>query len=165
MQQEQFWTGKLAEMVELIERQERGELADADEAKTSWLVDLKREVEARRLAEAQAQYKRDLLITRLMFEMNRVRAVELLEEMNRELLDGQGRVEPVYTSRHELCFSWPAPGGRNQIRVGAEFDEDADEVFLITTGLEGQRHPATEVDLKQALVKAFRRPYFDIYRW
>src|SRR5690348_9126115 len=165
MQQEQFWTGKLAEMVELIERQERGELADADEAKTSWLVDLKREVEARRLAEAQAQYKRDLLITRLMFEMNRVRAVELLEEMNRQLLEGQGRVEPVYTSRHELCFSWPAPGGRNQIRVGAEYNEETDEVFLITTGLDEQRHATTEQDLKHALIIAFRNPYFDIYRW
>jgi len=165
MQQEQFWTGKLAEMVELIERQERGEITDAAEAKASWLVDLKREVEARRLAEAQAQYKRDLLITRLMFEMNRVKAVELLEEMNRELLDGQGRVEPVFTSRHELCFSWPAPGGRNQIRVGAEYDEETDAVFLITTGLEEQRHPTTEENLKQALITAFRNPYFDIYRW
>lgn len=165
MQQEQFWTGKLAEMVELIERQERGELADATEAKASWLVDLKREVEARRLAEAQAQYKRDLLITRLMFELNRVRAVELLEEMNRELLNGQGRVEPVYTSRHELCFSWPTRGGLNQIRVGAEYNEDTDEVFLITTGLEEQRHSTSEEELKQALVKAFREPQFDIHRW
>ncbi len=165
MQQEHFWTGKLAEMVELIERQERGETTDTVPTTLSWLAELKREVEARRLAEAQAQYKRDVLMTRLMFEMNRVRAVELLEEMNRELLQGQGRVEPVYTSRHELCLSWPVPGGRNQMRVGAEYDEETDRVFLITTGLQEQRHPSTEDDLKKGLVKAFREPNFEVYRW
>jgi hypothetical protein len=165
MQQEQFWTGKLAEMVELIERQERGEIFEATDSTASWLAELKREVEARRLAEAQAQYKRDLLMTRLMFEMNQVRAVVLLEEINREILLGQGRVEPLYTTRHELCLSWPASGGCNQLRVGAEYDDLAEEVFLVVTGVEEQRIPADEEALKKALVKAFRSPYFDLHRW
>lgn len=165
MQHEEFWSGKLAEMVEIIEKQERGEQLSGAEATEYWLAALKRDVEAKRLAEAQAQYRRDAIMTRLMFELNRVRAVELLEEMNRELLDRQGRVEPVYTSRHELCLSWSAPGGRNQIRVGAEFDEDENEVFLIVSGQQEQRLPITEDALKQALVKVFRHPYFDIYRW
>ncbi len=165
MQQEHFWTGKLAEMVELIERQERGETGELSLATESWLGELKREVENRRLVEAQAQYKRDVLMTRLMFEMSRVHAVELLEEMNRELLDGQGRVEPVYTSRHELCLSWPVPGGHNEIRVGAEYDDEAEKVFLITNGLQEERLDCDEEALKKALIKAFRAPHFDIHRW
>ncbi|HEX2915033.1 MAG TPA: hypothetical protein VH186_29840 [Chloroflexia bacterium] len=162
MKQDEFWSDKLAEMVDLIERQERGE---PDTSPIHWLDELKREVEARRMAEAQAQYKRDAIMTRLMFELNRVRAVELLEEMNRELLDRQGRVEPVYNGRHELNLSWALPGGRNRIRVGAEYIEATSEVFLIVTGKEEQRVPANEEDLKNALVRAFREPYFDIYRW
>ncbi len=164
MQQDEFWSGKLAEMVELIERQERGQGLENLVAE-SWLSELKREVEMRRLAEAQAQYQRDVLMTRLMFEMNRVQAVELLEEMNRELLDKQGRVEPTFTNRHELCLSWSVPGGRNQIRVGAELDETTNEVLLLINGQEEQRLHATEPELKKALVKAFRQPHFDIYRW
>ncbi len=164
MQQDEFWSGKLAEMVDMIERQERGE--GVDPAQTEhWLADLKREVEARRLTEAQAQYKRDAMMTRLMFEMNRVRAVELLEEMNQSLLDRQGRVEPVYTTRHELCLSWATPGGRNQIRVGADFDDATSEVFLVVSAEAEQHLPIDEPELKKALIKAFRKPHFDIYRW
>lgn len=164
MLQEEFWSGRLAEMVELIERQERGEIASITKNE-DWLADLRREVEARRLAEAQAQYKRDQIMTRLMFEMSRVRAVELLEEMNRALLEGQGRVEPVYTSRHELCLSWAVTSGRNLIRVGAEYDEDRNEIGLIVTGAEEVRLETDEKGLKRALVQAFREPHFDIYRW
>ena len=163
MQQEEFWSGKLAEMVRLIEQQEQN--GTSEQEALGWLGDLKREVEARRLAEAQAQYKRDALVTRLMFELNRVRAVELLEEMNHELLDHQGRVEPVYTTRHELSLSWGAPGGRNQIRVGAEYDETLSQLFLVVTALDEQRLPVAEDELKKALVKAFREPHFDVYRW
>lgn len=164
MLQEEFWSGRLAEMVELIERQERGDVATAPKTE-DWLADLRREVEARRLAEAQAQYKRDQIMTRLMFEMNRVRVVELLEEMNRNLLESQGRVEPVYTSRHELCLSWAVTSGRNLIRVGAEYDEEKSEVHLVITGSEEERVPCDERQLKKALVQAFREPHFDIYRW
>ena len=165
MQQEEFWSGKLAEMVELIERQERGEIVDPMAGSEHWLAELKREVEARRLAEAQAQYRRDAMMTRLMFEMNRVRVVELLEEMNRELLDRQGRVEPVYTTRHELCLSWPVAGGRNQIRVGGDYDDVTSAVFLVVTAQHEQRLPIIEDDLKKALIIAFREPLFDVYRW
>ena len=163
MQEESFWRGKLTEMVDLLERQERGEMPL--NTVTTWLTDLKYEVEARRLAEAQAQYEHDAMITRLMFEMNRLHAVELLEEMNRVVLDRQGRVEPVYTTRHELCLSWAAMGGRHQIRVGAEYEADSSRVVLIVTGLHEQRVGASEDELKKALVKAFREPNFDIHRW
>ncbi len=133
--------------------------------KAGWLDELKAELEAKRQAEAEAQYRRDAMITRLMFELTRVHCVELLEEMNRELLNREGRVEPVYTDRHELCFSWPVAGGRNQITVGADYDEEAHQAVLIVTGQEIQRTPVEENALKTALIKAFREPLFSVYRW
>jgi len=100
-----------------------------------------------------------------MYELNRVRTVELLEEMNRELVNREGRVEPIFTDRHELCFSWPITGGRYQVRVGAEYDEASGEAYLLVNGMEEQRIIATEEELKKSLVKAFREPYFNVYRW
>jgi hypothetical protein len=131
----------------------------------SWLDELKAEIEARRQAEAELQYRRDAMVARLMMELNRVHCVELLEEMNRELLNREGRVEPVYTDRHELCFSWPVPGGRNQITVGTDFDPSNGQVFLVVTGNEVQRMPVDESQLKKALIRAFREPMFNVYRW
>jgi hypothetical protein len=133
--------------------------------KAGWLDELKAELEAKRQAEAEAQYRRDAMITRLMFELTRVHCVELLEEMNRELLNREGRVEPVYTDRHELCFSWPVAGGRNQITVGADYDEESHQAVLIVTGQEIRRTPVEENALKVALIKAFREPLFSVYRW
>jgi hypothetical protein len=97
--------------------------------------------------------------------MNKVRSVELLEEMNRELLNKQGRVEPIFTVRHELCLSWSVPGGHNKIAVGADYDEVTAGYFLVVTGKNQQRIPTTEEDLKKALVKAFREPRFDEFSW
>jgi hypothetical protein len=130
-----------------------------------WLDELKAELEAKRRAEAEAQYKRDALITRLMFELNRVRCVELLEEMNRELVNREGRVEPVFTDKHELCFSWPVAGGRNQITVGADFNEATNEIYLLVSGQQVIRIPPNEAELKKALIKSFREPLFNVYRW
>jgi|GEM_PF-1520100 len=134
-------------------------------APAGWLEDLKTELEAKRQAEAEAQYRRDAMITRLMFELSRVHCVELLEEMNRELVNREGRVEPVYTDRHELCFSWPVAGGRNQLTVGADFDDNSNQALLVVTGAEVERLPIEEEALKKALVKAFRAPLFNVYRW
>jgi hypothetical protein len=131
----------------------------------SWLDELKAEIEAKRRAEAEAQYRRDALITRLMFELNRVRCVELLEEMNRELVNREGRVEPVFTDKHELCFSWPVAGGRNQITVGADFKEDSNEIILLVSGQKILQIPPNEEELKKALIKSFREPQFNVYRW
>jgi hypothetical protein len=165
--QDEFWSDRLAGMVELIERQERGEgvATGIREKREDWLTDLRQEMEARRLAEAQAQYRRDQIMTRIMFEMSRLQTVELLEEMNRELLEGQGRVEPVYTTRHELCLSWSVTNGRNLIRVGADYDEDNNEIILVVTGAYEQRTVPNEAALKRALIEVFRQPHFDNYRW
>lgn len=161
MQQDQVTTNNLMQRLEKMERgQESGDKDPGD-----WLTDLRREVEARRRAEMEAQYKRDALTTRLVFELNRVHAVELLEEMNRVLLNREGRVEPIFTDRHELVFSWPVTGGRHQIRVRAEFDPETGEPFLLVNGHEEQRISSDEAELKQSLVKAFREPYFNLYRW
>lgn len=148
-----------------FEKLERFEIHEESNPTGGWLDDLKSELETNRRAEAEAQYKRDALITRLMFELNRVRCVELLEEMNRELVNREGRVEPVFTDKHELCFSWPVAGGRNQITVGADFDDAKNEVYLAVTGQQVIRVHVKEEELKAALVKAFREPLFNVYRW
>jgi hypothetical protein len=158
MQQEQFFGNNVAHRLERLEREEANDPND-------WLAELKREMEAKRRAEAEAQYKRDALTTRLMFELNRVRTVELLEEMNRELLNREGRVEPIFTDRHELCFSWPVTGGRYQIRVGADYDDESGDTYLLVNGQDEQRIRVDDVELKQALLRAFREPYFNVYRW
>jgi len=158
MQQDQLFGNNLVQRLEKIERDELANPQD-------WLSELKRDMETKRRVEAEAQYKRDAMTTRLMYELNRVRTVELLEEMNRELVNREGRVEPIFTDRHELCFSWPITGGRYQVRVGAEYDEASGEAYLLVNGMEEQRIIATEEELKKSLVKAFREPYFNVYRW
>jgi hypothetical protein len=162
--QDEFWNDRLAG---LVERQERGETVATGtrENRPTWLTELRLEMDARRQAEAQAQYRRDQIMTRIMFEMSRLQAVELLEEMNRELLEGQGRVEPVYTTRHELCLSWSVTNGRNLIRVGADYDEDKNEVVLVVTGAQEERTMANDAALKGALIEAFREPFHDTYKW
>lgn len=163
MQKGKYWSGKLSEAVEKLERQDQ---PDAPESGTApWLAQLKQEVEERRLAETEAQFRRDELMAHLLSEMNKVRSVELLEEMNREVLEKQGRVEPIFTVRHELCLSWPVSGGRNKIAVGADYDEATAGYYLLVTGKDQQRIPTTEEDLKKALVKAFREPRFDDGGW
>lgn len=161
MQKGKYWAGKLSEAVEKLEHPGQ---ADA-EAQPGWLDQLKGEMEERRLAETEAQFRRDELMAILLTEMNKVRSVELLEEMNRELLDNQGRVEPIFTVRHELCLSWPVAGGRNKIAVGADYDDATNGYYLLVTGREQQRIPTSEEDLKKALVKAFRDPRFDDGSW
>lgn len=158
MQQDRFISSDVAQRLEKLENQ-----TDALEP-NNWLAELKREMDSKRRAEAEAQYKRDSMTTRLMYDLNRVHAVELLEEMNRVLLNREGRVEPIFTNRHELCFSWPITGGRYQIRVGADTDE-AGGTCLVVSGQEEQRIPVDEEELKKALIKAFREPYFNVYRW
>ncbi|MEI6043766.1 MAG: hypothetical protein WCS37_05185 [Chloroflexota bacterium] len=158
MQQEQFFGSNVTHRLERFEREEARDPND-------WLAELKREVEAKHRAETEAQYKRDALTTRLMFELNRVHTVELLEEMNRALLNREGRVEPIFTDRHELCFSWPVTGGRYQIRVGADYDDESADTYLLVNGQDEQRIRVDDLELKQALIKAFREPYFNIYRW
>jgi hypothetical protein len=132
-----------------------------------WLDDLKDEIAARRQAEAVAQYQRDALMTRMMIELNRVHAVELLEEMNRELLDNDGRVEPIYTTRHELCLSWPTVNGRHEIYVAADVRPGyADErLILAVRGEDEQIVSMDEEALKGALIKAFRQPLLNIHKW
>ncbi|MEI7554765.1 hypothetical protein [Candidatus Chlorohelix sp.] len=136
-----------------------------DSSEGSWLDEIKAELEAKRQAEAVLQYRRDAMVTRLMFELNRVHCVELLEEMNRELLNRDGRVEPVYTVRHELSLTWPVPGGKNHINVGADFDDDSQEIYLVVTGKEVNHISVDETALKAALINAFRNPEFEVYRW
>lgn len=162
MQQGKYWPGKLAEAIETLEGREP---AERETGSGNWLAQLKQEMAERRLAETEAQYRRDELMTSLVARLNTVRAVELLEEMNRELLDKAGAVEPVYTVRHELCLSWPTQGGRNQISVAADYDDVTNGYFLLVTGKDQQRIPVMEEDLKKALVKAFREPHFDNYGW
>jgi hypothetical protein len=158
MQQDQFFGNNVAHRLDRLDREEQVDPND-------WLAELKRDIHAKRRAEAEAQYKRDALTTRLMFDLNRVHTVELLEEMNRELLNREGRVEPIFTDRHEICFSWPVTGGRHQIRVGAEHDDETGESYLLVNGQEEIRIPVEEEALKRALIKAFREPYFNVYRW
>ncbi len=160
MQKGKYWSGKLSEAVENLERQEQPETGPG-----TWLAQLKEEVEERRLAETDAQFRRDELMAHLLSEMNKVRSVELLEEMNREVLNNQGRVEPIFTVRHELCLSWPVSGGRNKIAVGADYDEATSGYYLLVNGKDQQRIPTTEEDLKKALLKAFREPRFDAGGW
>ncbi len=157
--QDQFFGNSVAHRLERLERGEQ-ELDPND-----WLAELRRDMESKRRAEAEAQYKRDAMTTRLMFELNRVRTVELLEEMNRALLNREGRVEPIFTDRHEICFSWPITGGRYQIRVGADYDDETGATCLLVNGQDEQKIAVSEVELKKALVKAFREPYFNVYRW
>lgn len=159
MQQDQFYSNDLAHRLERLEHE--AEELEPD----NWLTELKREMEGKRRAEAEAQYKRDSMTTRLMYDLNRVHTVELLEEMNRVLLNREGRVEPIFTDRHELCFSWPVTGGRYQIRVGADYDDDTGASYLLVSGQDQQRIPVDEDELKKALIKAFREPYFNVYRW
>jgi hypothetical protein len=154
---------RLSNRLEKLERFEFHE--EASSPHLGWLDELKSELEARRRSEAEAQYKRDAMITRLMYELNRVRCVELLEEMNRELVNREGRVEPVFTDRHELCFSWPVAGGRNQITVGADFNEETNQISLLVSGQHIQKVSTNEQELKKSLVKAFREPHFNVYRW
>jgi len=158
MQQDQSFGNNVANRLEKLEREE---IADPND----WLSELKRDMNAKRRAEAEAQYKRDTMTTRLMFDLNRVHTVELLEEMNRELLNREGRVEPIFTDRHEICFSWPVTGGRHQIRVGADYDEETGESYLLVNGQDEQRIGVEEAELKKALIKAFKEPYFNVYRW
>lgn len=130
-----------------------------------WLDELKEELLAKRQAEAEAQYRRDALMTRMMIEMNHVHCVELLEEMNRELLDNNGRVEPIYTTRHELCLSWPTTSGRNEIYVAIDTKPNEDRLVLVVRGEEEQFIPVDEEALKYALVQAFRQPSFNVHKW
>ena len=162
MQQGKYWPGKLSEAIENLEAKNR---RNTPVSSGNWLAQVKQEMMERRLEETEAQFRRDALMTSLVAELNKVRAVELLEEMNRELLDKQGAVEPIFTIRHELCLSWPAQGGRNKIAVGADYDDATSGYYLLVTGKEQQRIPTTEEDLKKALVKAFREPRFDDYGW
>lgn len=162
MQKGKYWAGKLSEAVEKLEHPEH---ADEEGHTTGWLDQLKEEMEERRLAETEAQFRRDELMAMLLTQMNKVHSVELLEEMNRVLLDNQGRVEPIFTIRHELCLSWPVEGGRNKIAVGADYDDATDGYYLLVTGKDQQRIPTNEEDLKKALVKAFREPRFDDGSW
>jgi len=162
MQQRKYWPGKLSEAIESLEGQP---LAEREVGSGNWLAQVKQQMMERRLAETEAQYRRDALVATLVAALNKVRAVELLEEMNRELLDKEGAVEPIFTVRHELCLSWPAQGGRNKIAVAADFDEATSGYYLLVTGKEQQRIPTTEDDLKKALVKAFQEPRFNEYGW
>ncbi|NWJ46646.1 MAG: hypothetical protein HXX14_20040 [Bacteroidetes bacterium] len=140
-------------------------LDSSDSSAGSWLAEIKAELEAKRQADAVLQYRRDAMVTRLMFELNRVHCVELLEEMNRELLNREGRVEPVYNERHELSLTWPVPGGRNHINVGADFDDASERIYLVVTGNHIKHIPVDEAELKAALIGAFRNPQFEVYRW
>jgi hypothetical protein len=162
MQQSKYWPGKLAEAIDTLEGRNP---AGREAGSGNWLAQLKQEMAERRLAEIEAQYRRDALMTNLVARLNKVRAVELLEEMNRELLDKAGAVEPVFTVRHELCLRWPAQGGRHQISVAADYDEATNGYYLLVTGKTQQRLPVTENDLKKALVNAFREPHFDNCDW
>ena len=129
-----------------------------------WLTDLKVELENKRQLEAEAQYRRDALMTRTIMEMNRVHCVELLEEMNRELLHMEGRVEPVFTTRHELCLSWAVSGGRREIYVAIDTKEGSNDekLVLVVRGEVEQIIDVNEDKLKQALITAFRKPLFNL---
>lgn len=148
-----------------LERLGKNQPSDSDSEK-SWLDELKTEIEAQEQAEAAAQYHRDALMTKMMMELSRVRGVELLEEMNRELLKNEGRVEPIYTTRHELCLSWPTVGGRKEIYVAADSKAGSlDELILIVRGQEEFVTDVDEAALKQALVRAFRKPLLNVHKW
>lgn len=162
MQQGKYWPGKLSEAIENLEGHQP---AEREVGSGNWLAQVKHEMMERRMVETEAQYRRDALVTTLVAELNKVRAVELLEEMNRELLDKQGAVEPIFTVRHELCLSWPAQGGSSKVAVAADYDEATSGYYLLVTGKEQQRIPTTEEDLKKALLKAFREPRFEDYGW
>lgn len=130
-----------------------------------WLDELKAEQVAKRQAEAEAQYRRDALMTRMMIAMNQVHCVELLEEMNRELLNSEGRVEPIYTTRHELCLSWPITAGRNEVYVAIDTKANEDKLILVVRGEDEQLISVNEEALKKALIQAFRNPAFNVHKW
>lgn len=151
-------------VVNRLERLSKNLNNESDQAR-GWLDDLKEELIAKRQAEAEAQYRRDALMTRMMIEMNQVHCVELLEEMNRELLNNEGRVEPIYTTRHELCLSWPTTAGRNEIYVAIDTKPNEDKLILVVRGEEEQQIPVNQDALKRALVQVFRKPSFNVHKW